>query len=121
MPSMRWPANSEPIATSAMRGLFDRQDGDHATAAAGLEVDRAGTRGEDRVVLADADALAGLEASAALAHDDLAAGYDLAGEDLHAEALGVRVAPVAAGAESLLVSHRFASSSPRLMSAISRP
>ena len=52
------------------------------------------------------DALAGLEAGAALAHDDLAAGDLLAGEDLHAEALGVGVAAVARRAESLLMSHR---------------
>src|SRR4051812_45992310 len=108
MPSIRWPANSEPIATSAMREcLLCGKDGDDAAAPAGLEVHRARAGGEDRVVLADAGALAGLEAGAALAHDDLAAGHDLAREDLHAEALGVAVAAVAAGAESLLVSHRF--------------
>ena len=52
-----------------------------------------------------AGAVAGLEAGAALAHDDLAAGDDLAGEHLHAQALGVRVAAVAAGSEPLLMSH----------------
>ena len=63
-----------------------------------------------RVVAADADAVAGLEARAALADDDLAAGDDLAGEHLHAEALGVRVAAVAGGAEALLVCHYSSSS-----------
>src|SRR3954462_14372983 len=53
--------------------LAGGHDGDHAPAPALLELDGAGPRGEDRVVLADADALARLEAGAALAHDDLAA------------------------------------------------
>src|SRR3954451_12306781 len=105
MPSIRWPANSEPMERSGT-GLL-REDGDDAAAAAGLEVHATGACGEDRVVLADAHAVARLEAGPALAHDDLAAGHDLAGEHLHAEALGGAVAPVAAGAESLLVSHRF--------------
>ena len=50
-------------------------------------------------------ARAGLEATAALAHDDLAAGDGLAGEDLDPEALGVGVAAVAARAETLLMRH----------------
>src|SRR3954469_12522122 len=78
---------------------------DHAAAAAGGELHDAGARREDRVVLADADAVARPEAGTALANDDLAAAHCLPGEHLHAEALGVRVAAVAAGAESLLVSH----------------
>src|SRR4051795_9388716 len=109
--SIRWPAKTWPISTWSATGrpssrlLARRHDRDHASAPARLELHGAGARGEDRVVLADAHALAGLEASAALAHDDLAAVHDLAGEHLHAEALGVRVAAVAAGAESLLMSH----------------
>src|SRR3954453_19814831 len=82
-----------------------REDGDHAAAAALTEVHDARGAGVDRVVLADADAVAGLEAGAALAHDDLAAGDGLAGEDLHAEALRVGVAAVTAGAEAFLVCH----------------
>src|SRR3954470_4836245 len=110
--SIRWPAKTDPISTwSAMRGagclLAGGEDRDDASAPAVLELHRARPRGEDRVVLADAHAVARLEAGPALAHDDLAAGHDLAGEHLHAEALGGAVAPVAAGAESLLVSHRF--------------
>src|SRR5439155_14858837 len=76
-----------------------------AAAAAGGELDGAGGAGEERVVLAQADAVAGLEARAALANDDLAARDLLAGEDLHAEHLRVGVAPVARGAEALLVRH----------------
>src|SRR3954447_11281259 len=106
MPSIRWPANSEPIATSAMgEQLVGGEDGYDPAATARLEVHASRAGGEDRVVLADPGPLAGLEAGAALAHDDLAAGHDLAREHLHAEALGGRVAPVAAGSGSLLVSH----------------
>ncbi len=53
----------------------------------------------------DADAVAGPEAGAALADDDLAAVDPLAGEDLDPEHLRVRVAAIAAGSESLLMSH----------------
>ena len=95
------------------RALVVRDDGDAALAALRAELDRSRARGEDRVVLADAGAVARLEAGAALADDDLAAGHGLAGEHLHAEALRVRVAAVAAGAESLLMSHPMPSSSSR--------
>src|SRR4051812_4437354 len=89
--------------------LAGGHDRDHAPAPALLEVHGAGSRGVDRVVLADPDALARLEAGSTLADDDLAAGHALACEDLHSEPLRVRVAAVAARAESLLVSHYFAS------------
>src|SRR6266536_6365456 len=85
--------------------LFGGRYRDHAAAATGLELDGAGTRGEDRVVPADAGPVARLELGPALAHDDLAAGDGLAGEDLHAEALGLRVAPVATRSETFLMSH----------------
>src|SRR5947207_3633558 len=88
-----------------MRELFRLQHRDDASAAAGLEVDRARARGEDRVVLPDPHAVTRLELGAALANDDLAARHALAGEHLHAEALGVRVAAVAARPEPLLMSH----------------
>src|ERR1019366_3393338 len=80
---------------------------DHAPAAAAAELHGARSLGVDRVVAADADALAGLEAGAALADDDLAAGHGLPGEDLDAEALGVGVTAVTAGAEALLMRHRW--------------
>src|SRR5437660_120206 len=66
-----------------------------------VEVDCAGGQGEEGVVAAEADVAAGVEAGAALADDD-AAGLDrLAAEDLHAEALAVRLAAVAAGTLTL--------------------
>src|SRR5215217_2002839 len=98
---------NEPARRGRRNALLGRGrgDADHAPAPALAELDRAGGGGEDRVVPADADAQARLELGPALAHDDLAAGHGLTGEDLHAEALGVGVAAVAAGAEALLVCH----------------
>src|SRR3954447_5953843 len=99
------------LATSWSTGLLGvGEDRHHAAAPALGELHRAGGAGEQRVVAADADALAGLEAGATLGEDDLAAGDALAGEDLHAEALGVRIAAVARGAEPLLVCHYSSSS-----------
>ena len=93
------------IKTGGKQYRVAGHDVHHAAAAARGELDRAGGAGEERVVLAHADAVAGLEARAALANDDLAARHLLAGEDLDAEHLRVGVAPVARGAEALLVRH----------------
>src|SRR4051794_18821460 len=106
------PERADPVGLGPASLSRGGKDGDDAPAAALLEVDR--TRGTrvDRVVLADADTVAGLELGAALTDDDLAAGHGLAGEDLHAKALGVGVAAVTGGAEALLMCHlsRFLSS-----------
>src|SRR5918998_721997 len=101
------PAASARATSRAAIGLVAvvRRDGDDALAALLAEDDRARRAGVERVVLADADAGAGAEAGAALADDDLAAADGLAGERLDAEALCVGVAPVARGAEALLVCH----------------
>src|SRR5579862_635752 len=84
-------------------------DGHGAALAARAERDLAGARREDRVVLADARAGAGAEARAALAHDDHPGGDVLAGEELHAEHLRVRVAAVARRAQAFLVCHQWLS------------
>src|SRR5579871_821224 len=81
--------NCANSAAESLLGGFDRDD---PPAPAARELHGPAVSGIDRVVLADPDAVTGLELGAALAHDDLAAGHGLAGEDLHAEALGVRVA-----------------------------
>src|SRR5512137_2130219 len=60
---------------------------------------------ENRMVAADAHALAGVELGAALADDDVAGDDGLAAEFLHAEALAARVATVLDGALSFLVGH----------------
>src|SRR3989442_3442014 len=83
--------------------LFD--DLDRAALAARVELDRSVAQREDRVVATDARTGPGAELRAALAHDDRACGHLLAGEHLHAEHLGVRVASVARRAKTLLVRH----------------
>src|SRR3954447_5351139 len=72
-------------------GLLDR---DEAALSARPECDLAVSHREDRVVLADPGARAGTEARAALADEDHPRRHVLAGEELHAEHLQVRVAPV---------------------------
>src|SRR6185312_11201302 len=62
--------------------------------------------GEQRVVAAHIDILAGVVLGAALADDDVAGHHDLAAELLDAEAATAGVAPVARGAAGFLVRHR---------------
>src|SRR5699024_2541945 len=83
-----------------------RDDVDHLAAAPVAELDGAGGEGEQGVVLAAADVLAGVELGAALADDDLPGADDLATEALDAEALRVGVAAVPGGAGALLRCHR---------------
>src|SRR5579875_3789702 len=78
-------------ASGGVGRLLDRDD---AALAAAVELHDARRLGEDRVVLADADTVTRMEAGAALAHDDLAAGHGLTGEHLDAEPLCVRVAAI---------------------------
>src|SRR5581483_4927158 len=89
------------------RGRGDRVDAD--LLAVGLlpplELDLPVDQGVDRVVLAHPDVAAEAELRAALADDDVAGADELAAELLDAEALRVRVAPVARGADAFLVSH----------------
>ena len=59
----------------------------HAAVLAAGEVHDAIDLGEQRVVLAQADVLAGLEARTALANEDRASRHGLAGEALDAKAL----------------------------------
>src|SRR5687768_680936 len=70
-----------------------------------LELHDAVHLGEEGVILAAADVLAGEEDGTALAHDDRAARDALAAEGLDAQVLRVRVAAVAAGALSLFMCH----------------
>ena len=77
-------------------GALVLKDRDGAALAGALELDRPRPSREDRVVAAEAGAVAGPEAGAALADDDLAAGDLLAGENLDPKHLGVGFASVAA-------------------------
>src|SRR5690606_21012241 len=61
--------------------------------------------GEEGVVAAHADVVAGPELGAALTHEDVAGDHGFAAELLHAEAAARGVAPVARGAARFLVSH----------------
>ena len=75
--------------------LFQGKDRDHAAARAVIgELHGAVDLGEERVVLAEPDVEAGTELASALAHEDRAAGDDVAVEPLDAEALRIAVAPV---------------------------
>src|SRR5207244_11492762 len=67
------------------------------------------THREDRVVLADPGARAGPETRAALPDEDHPRRHVLAGEELHAEHLWIRIAAVPGRAESFLVRHYFSS------------
>src|SRR5262249_43555481 len=60
---------------------------------------------EQRVIRANADVPAGMPLGTALTHDDIAGDAAFAAEQLHAEALARRVAPVARGAACFFVSH----------------
>src|SRR5215207_1744475 len=81
------------------------QDVDELAAPALAELHRAGRQGEQRVVAADADVLAGVEARAALADDDRAGVDGRAVEHLHPEALGLGVAAVLGEAGTLGLGH----------------
>src|ERR687886_622546 len=84
-------------AKSAPRGGLggrSRQHAHVALAVSAREPHGAGHRGKDGVIPAEAGSRAGVEACAALAHDDGTGAYRLAREHLDAEALGVRVAAV---------------------------
>lgn len=73
--------------------------------AAANEFDLAVGDGEQRVVPADADILAGVNARAALAYQNMARLDGLAAEALYAQALALRIAAVARTAACFLVCH----------------
>src|SRR5205085_9219570 len=70
-----------------------------------LELAHAGDEREEGVVAAAPDVVARLEAGAALADQNLAAQHRLAAEALHAQPLGIRIAPVARTAYAFFVCH----------------
>src|SRR4029453_14930600 len=81
------------------------QDADVARVAATLELHHAVDLGEQRVVGATADVVAGLEAGAALADQDGPAGHELPAKALDAEHLRIRIPAVARAADAFLVRH----------------
>src|SRR5574341_2379892 len=85
--------------------LLDAVDTGQLAAADLVVEDAPGHLGEEGVVAAATHAGAGVDAGAALAHQDRAGGDDLSAEPLHAQALGRGVAAVAAGGGAFLVGH----------------
>src|SRR4051812_11130456 len=75
------------------------------TAAFAVEDDLAVDEGEQGVIIALADAFAGVELGAQLTDDDVAGDYFLAAETLDAAALTVGIATVAAGALTFFMCH----------------
>src|SRR5476649_2634729 len=88
------------------RRIRVRDYGHEGTAlVAGLERDLAVAKSEKGMVLAHADAFAGIEFGAALANDHIAAGDLLAAEQLDAQHFGIRVATVARRTACFFVCH----------------
>ena len=77
----------------------------HATLVALRVLDLAVALGEQRVVLAATDVLAGVELGSALTHEDSAGSHDHAVEALAAKALADRVTTVTGSTRTLLVCH----------------
>src|SRR5207302_6850080 len=88
------------------------QHADVAAAVAAAELDHAVGGRKQRVVAAEAGTVAGVELGAALANDDRAGGHRLARKHLHAEPLGVGVAPVLGRPKSLLMRHSWSPPQP---------
>src|SRR6476646_8679553 len=98
-------SSTNPDTSAEVMGSGGRQNV-HVFAALALgELHRAVGLGEERVVAAPPDVLAGMELGAALAHDDGAGGDDRAVVHLHPEALGLGVTAVAGGAATLGLRH----------------
>src|SRR5579862_5945859 len=75
--------------------LTDWFDADELAGTAAIaKHDDAGDFGEQRIVFAQADIVAGLEGAAALAHQDGSAGYQFTAESFDAQALSIGIAPV---------------------------
>src|SRR5206468_4844202 len=70
-----------------------------------LELDLPVDHREQRVVRGAAHVEAGVELRSPLLHEDAPRGHEFPGEPLHAQVLRTRIAPVAGGADTLLVSH----------------
>ena len=78
---------------------------DRDLALAGIPFDLSVFQGEEGVVVADADILAGVEAGPALADENRPGLYGLAILALDAESLAVAVTPVLTGSLTFLVCH----------------
>src|SRR5262245_6127768 len=92
--------------------LLSRHHADRLLAGRALEVelDPAAHLRVERMVLAHADVVAGMDLGSALPHDDAAGGDELSAVGLDAQALGLGIAAVAGAAACFLVCHGLLSS-----------
>ena len=107
-PEDRSAASLVGIFSLGKTDLVDRRGGIdiHPTATV-VKANFAVHEGEDGVVAAETDVLAGQELGAALADDDVAGDDGLAAEFLHAEAFAGAIAPVLDGSLTFLMSHNW--------------
>ena len=90
----------------AALGLGLGQDVDHFALVFGRgEGDFARNQCEQRVVFADTDVLAGVEAGSALTNDDVTGDHDFSAKLFHAEALAVGLAAVLGTTRPFLMCH----------------
>ncbi len=97
-----WARPEDGTAPPLKEALLGDVDVDAASL---LEAHQSVLEGVDRVVLAESNVVAGLEARAALANDDRPRGHCLSTVALDSSELGVGVATVAARALSFLMCH----------------
>ena len=69
-----------------------------AIATCDAEPDLAGCLGEERIIAATPHIFTGMESGSALPHDNATCRDRLAAEELHAQHLGIGIAPVLGGA-----------------------
>src|SRR6185503_5164883 len=113
LPRALWAANflaayvfSRLFCRDLYRRIHGRDHGHEGTAlVAGLERDLTVAECKQGMVLTHADAFAGVEFGAALAHDHIAARDGFAAEQLDAQHLGIGIATVARGTAGFLMRH----------------
>jgi hypothetical protein len=102
--SVAAPAASAAGATDANAKLSSDHINDPAPPA-GTELNMAVGEGEESVVAASANTVAGMEMGAVLADNDLPGLDGLAAKQLHTQALSIRITTVPGGRRALLVCH----------------
>ena len=102
-PLLGWPLIDQPLCVFLGRNRHDVHV--FATKLAISERDRAVGKSKEGVILAHADVAARVPLRAALTNDDVSGARGLAAEELHAEALALTVATVAAGTACFFMCH----------------
>src|SRR5581483_1878494 len=91
-----------PFSRVTSGALCCRDDRDALAIAPAAELEDAVDEGKERVVAADPEVGAGIEARPTLAYENVAGNHPLAAKALDAEALGIRIPPVASRTGALL-------------------